>query len=84
MANDQQKPNIFQAVSLGLELGFLIAVPLALFLFLGVYSDKKINTFPVFTIIAVILSFAVMILELKFLILPFMEKRSHNNKSTKN
>lgn len=76
MQNNQQKSKFFYAVALGVELGFLIALPLVLFLFLGVYLDKKFNTFPLFIIVAVILSFIAMISELKFLILPFIEKRS--------
>lgn len=76
MQNNQQKSKFFYAVALGVELGFLIALPLVIFLFLGVYLDKKFNTFPLFIIIAVILSFIAMISELKFLILPFIEKRS--------
>lgn len=76
MKNNTQKSKIFYAVSLGLEMGFLVAIPLVLFLFLGVYLDKKFNTLPIFIIVSVILSFVAMILELRFLILPFMQKRS--------
>jgi F0F1-type ATP synthase assembly protein I len=70
------KTKLFYAVSLGLEMGFLIAIPLALFLLFGVFLDKKFHTLPVFMIVMLILSMIVTILEVHSLILPFLEKRS--------
>lgn len=83
MKNNNQKPKFFYAISLGLELGFLIAVPLVLFLFFGVFLDKKFNTSPIFLIILTILSLVTMIFELRFLVLPFLEKRSRKDTNNK-
>ena len=72
------------AVSLGLELGFLIAVPLVIFLLLGVFLDRKFGTMPLFLMIGLLLNVVVTVTGVKNLLLPFLEKRSQNNKSTNN
>jgi F0F1-type ATP synthase assembly protein I len=41
---------IFYAVSFAWQLGFLIAVPLGIFLFLGLLLDKHLKTNPLFLI----------------------------------
>lgn len=69
------------AASLGLELGFMIAVPLVIFLLGGLYLDKKFGTLPLFLIIALVLNMIVSVIEVKKLILPFLEKRSQKNKN---
>lgn len=74
--------NFFYAMSLGTTLGLAVAVPLVLFLLLGIFLDKKFNTFPIFLIVLILLSLAVVGLEIKKMILPFLEKRSQ--KSNKN
>lgn len=66
------------AMVLGLELGFAIALPLVLFLLLGVWADKKFGTMPLFVIICLLMGFAMAVIEVKQLILPFLEKRSKN------
>ncbi|MDO8663541.1 MAG: AtpZ/AtpI family protein [Candidatus Wildermuthbacteria bacterium] len=76
MTDNQQKPKIFYAVSLGLEIGFAIALPMVLFLAAGIFLDKKLDTFPIFLISFLVLSFAAAIFEVRYLILPFLEKRS--------
>lgn len=65
-------------MALGLELGFAIALPLVLFLLLGVWADKKFGTMPLFVIICLLAGFAAAVIEVKQLILPFLEKRSKN------
>ena len=75
---EKPTPKFFYAVSLGAELGFLIAVPLIIFLLLGLYLDRKLGTMPLFIIIALLLNSAVTVFEVKNLILPFLEKRSQN------
>lgn len=89
VANNQKTPhqnkcgtgqgNFFYAISLGLELGFLIAVPLVAFLFLGVFLDKKFNTAPIFIASAVVVSLIATPLELRYFVLPFLEKRSQKS-----
>jgi len=61
-------------------MGFLIALPLVLFLLAGLFLDRKLGTLPVFLISSVIFSLAAVFFELRYLVLPFLEKRSHNNK----
>ncbi len=41
----------FYLLSLALQLGFFIVIPLIGFLFLGIFLDKKLSTSPLFTII---------------------------------
>ncbi len=72
--------NFFYAVSLGLELGFLIALPLVFFLALGLFLDKKLKTLPIFLISSIILGLAATVINVYYLILPFLEKRSKNKK----
>lgn len=83
MANNKlSKIDFLYALSLGMGLGLLVAVPLVVFLLLGLFLDKKLNTLPLFLIIFILLSLAVAAYEVRNLILPFLEKRSQkkNNK----
>lgn len=84
MVNNWQRSKIFYAISLGLEMGFLVAIPLVVFLFVGTFLDKKFQTTPLFLGISVIFSFLVMFLELRFLVLPFIEKRSQKKDDDNN
>ena len=70
--------NFFYALSLGLELGFLIVLPLVGFLLLGLFLDKKLGTAPIFLIFLVVLSLIAVFFEIRLLIMPFLEKRSRN------
>lgn len=86
MDNSEQKAkfNLVYALSLGMSLGLFVAVPLVVFLVLGVIIDRKLGTTPLFIIILILLSFLVAGIQVKKLILPFLEKRSRkidsNNK----
>jgi F0F1-type ATP synthase assembly protein I len=71
--------NFLYALSMGMGLGFAVAVPLVLFLFLGVYMDRKFNTMPLFLIISILIGLAAAGLEVRNMILPFIEKRSQKN-----
>jgi len=64
------------ALSLGLELGFLISLPLVFFLILGIFLDKKFQTFPIFLISSIMLGLAATVVNIYYLVLPFLEKRS--------
>lgn len=65
---------------LGLELGFLIALPLAGCLLAGLWLDKRFGTLPLFTIVFIIASLFASVLEVVKIILPFLEKRSQKNR----
>jgi F0F1-type ATP synthase assembly protein I len=81
--NNRQKSltfNFFYATSMGMALGFLVAIPLVIFLLAGLFIDRKLNTLPLFLIIFILLSFVVVGVEIKNFILPFLEKRSRKIK----
>jgi len=62
------------ALAIGLELGFLMALPLAFFLLLGIWLDKKFGTMPLFVIVCLLAGLGAVFLEVKRMILPFLEK----------
>ena len=70
------RANLLYALSLGSKLGFSIAVPLIIFLLIGLWLDSKTGTSPLFLIIFVLLSFVVVFFDVRYLVLPFLEKRS--------
>lgn len=78
MENDQKKSFLY-ALGLGTQMGLLVALPLIVFLFLGIFLDKKFDTAPLFLISLVIFSIVVTIFDVRFLILPFIEKNSQKN-----
>jgi len=77
---DNNENKLAAAMVLGLELGFAIAIPLVVFLLLGLWMDRKFDTMPLFVIVCLLAGFVAVIIEVKQLILPFLEKRSKNNK----
>ncbi|MFA5249558.1 MAG: AtpZ/AtpI family protein [Candidatus Paceibacterota bacterium] len=78
MENDQKKSFLY-ALGLGTQMGLLVALPLIVFLFLGIFLDKKFDTAPLFLISLVIFSIVVTIFDVRCLILPFIEKNSQKN-----
>lgn len=68
------------AIVVGSEMGIMIAVSLVGFLLVGLWLDKKYDTIPLFTIVFVIASMFSVAMELRYIILPILEKRSQNNK----
>jgi len=80
---DKAKNTVLAAIGLGSQLGLAIVLPLILCLFLGIFLDKKFNTAPIFLITLVIFSIIVTILDVYYLILPFIEKRSQENNKNK-
>ena len=74
--NQRNKQNVFYTIFLGLELGFLVALPLVVFLVLGVFLDKRFETFPIFLISGIIIGLILTFVDIRYLILPFLEKRS--------
>ncbi|MCD6284040.1 AtpZ/AtpI family protein [bacterium] len=65
---------IFYAISFAWQLGFLIAIPLAGFIFLGFYLDKFFHTHPFFLIGGIIIGIITSIYETYHLIVPLIEK----------
>ncbi len=63
----------FYAVSFAWQLGFIIAVPMAGFMFLGFWLDKKIGVSPLFLIISSIAGLAISIRGVYHLIEPLLK-----------
>jgi F0F1-type ATP synthase assembly protein I len=74
MAN-KKNSNFLYAIFLAFQLGFLIALPLVGFLLGGVYLDKKFDSAPIFTVLLMILSLIFVFFEIRYYLLPFLEKR---------
>jgi len=73
MAN-RDKFKFFYALSLVLQLGFLIAIPLLVFLLAGIFLDKKLNSSPLWLIVFVILSLMFIYFEIRYVLLPLLQK----------
>ena len=78
-----QKNNIWYATGLGMELGFLIAIPLVVCVGVGMFIDRKSGTFPAALIISIFLGIILTVADVYYIVLPFLEKRSSNNKDNK-
>ncbi|MFA5729757.1 MAG: AtpZ/AtpI family protein [Candidatus Paceibacterota bacterium] len=72
--------NIGYVLSMGSQLGFLIAFPLIACVILGVVIDKKMNTFPWFLLLMVLVGIGLTVVDVYKIVIPFLEKRSGNNK----
>ncbi|MDD3292629.1 MAG: AtpZ/AtpI family protein [Candidatus Pacebacteria bacterium] len=77
------KKGFGQALFLGSELGFLIALPLVVCILLGLFFDQKFDKFPVFLLMFIFIGIVLTIIDVYKLVLPFLEKRSLN-KNNKN
>ena len=61
MEEDPQKPNIptitkWSMAAIAAEFGFIIAIPLVVFALIGKKLDAKFDTFPGFTLAAIVLA----------------------------
>jgi F0F1-type ATP synthase assembly protein I len=65
-------------LAMGTELGFLIAFPLVICVVIGVMIDKKMNTFPWFLLIMVLVGIGLTVIDVYKVVIPFLEKRSGN------
>lgn len=83
----QQQPkniNLGYVMMMGGQLGLMIALPMIVMVALGVWIDKKANTFPLFLVIMILLGMGITVLNVYKVIIPFLEKRSEvNNKNNK-
>lgn len=75
-----QQPNNIKGMGyvlgMGAGLGFVLALPLALCIFLGALVDSKLETKPIILVISVLVGIVLTILNLYKIIIPFLEKRS--------
>ena len=65
---------IFYALSFAWQLGFIIAIPIGLFIFLGFLADKFFGTSPLFLIIGTVSGVGITIYESYQLLIPLIEK----------
>lgn len=72
----QKNTSMGYVLGMGSGLGFVLALPLAVAIFLGVIIDKKLETFPVALIISILVGIGLTIVNLYKIIIPFLEKRS--------
>jgi len=84
MDNNDARKNLAYALGLGTQFGLMVALTLAGFLLGGVYLDKKLGTGPLFMIAGMILGFAGAGAEIRYMVLPFLEKKSKVNNNNKN
>ena len=66
------------AVAIGSQIGLTIAISLVGFLLAGIWLDRKFGTMPLFTVASVIVSMVAVAVEVRYIILPILEKRSQN------
>jgi len=74
--SDNNQNMLARAMAVGLELGFAVAIPLVGFLLFGLWLDRTIGTTPLFMIIFLLVGLAAVVVEVRYLIMPFLEKRS--------
>ncbi len=70
-------PNTIYAISFAWQLGFLIAVPIAAFLLLGLFADRFFGTYPLFLILGIIVGIAITIYEVYNLLIPLIKKEKN-------
>jgi len=72
----------FYALSIAWQLGFLIAVPIAAFLFLGFWSDKHFGTKPLFLIVGLLTGLSITVYEVYHMLIPLVgDSESPGHKS---
>jgi F0F1-type ATP synthase assembly protein I len=74
MKKQKNSFKIFYALSLAWQLGFIIAIPIGGFLFLGFLADNFLETQPLFLILGVIIGIAVTAYEMYHLFIPLIKK----------
>lgn len=67
-------------LSMASQLGVLIAFPLVVCILIGVVIDRKMNTFPWFLLLMILVGIGLTVIDVYKVIIPFLEKRSGNNK----
>jgi F0F1-type ATP synthase assembly protein I len=66
----------FYALSLAWQLGFLIAVPIGGFLFLGLLGDRFFKTEPLFLILGLLVGIIITVYEVYHLLIPLIKEKN--------
>lgn len=69
---------VLYALSLAWQLGFLIAVPFAVFLWLGILADKALGTRPLFLILGLLAAIAITAYEVYHWLIPLIKKQKND------
>ena len=75
LKNDKNNFSVFYAVSIAWQLGFLIAIPLALFIFLGHLADVFFKTSPLMIFVGLIVGAIITIYEVYNLLIPIIKNK---------
>ncbi|RMD60891.1 AtpZ/AtpI family protein [Candidatus Parcubacteria bacterium] len=67
---------VWYAFSLAWQLGFIIAVPIGLFLLLGMWADKTLGTHPLLLLVGIATGIATTIYEVYHTIMPLLEEKN--------
>ena len=70
--------SFFYAVSFAWQLGFLIAFPIAGFMFVGFISDEYLGTKPLLLFIGVFIAFIISAYEVYHMIVPMIKKQEND------
>ena len=69
----------FYALSIAWQLGFLIAIPIGGFLFLGVLGDKFFKTRPFLLLLGLVVGIIITIYEVYHLLIPLIRDKEKND-----
>lgn len=78
MAPEKNNFKIAYALSLAWQLGFLVAVPIGVFLFLGFRGDKALGTSPLLLIISLLIGVIITIYEVYHLFIPLIKDKGND------
>ncbi|HDL75059.1 MAG TPA: AtpZ/AtpI family protein [bacterium] len=68
----------FYVLSIAFQLGFLIVIPIGVFLFLGVLGDKFFNTQPILLLFGLSIGIAITTYEVYQLLIPLIKDRKND------
>ena len=72
---DKNSFSLFYALSIAWQLGFLIAIPIALFIFLGHLADVFLKTSPILLFVGLIAGVIITIYEVYNLLVPIVKNK---------
>lgn len=73
MSKDQNVFTVWYAISFGMQLGFLIVLPIGGFMFLGKWVDGFLYTFPLFFLVGIIVGLFMTSYEIYHLLAPLIK-----------
>ncbi|HOX30215.1 MAG TPA: AtpZ/AtpI family protein [Candidatus Paceibacterota bacterium] len=79
---DEDRQKLAYILGMGMQLGLMIALTMAGLLVLGVYLDKLLATKPLLTILGVVMGFLGAGLEMRYVVLPVLEKKNKADDKT--